>query len=361
MCEVRNSSYEDLDMSEKNGEWVELDQLNLVEWDERLQRTNASLYQYPFWNEPFKRVHFQPRYLTYSTDDREIAFVCILTFSFMGFKIGLVRYGPVSLIEGNQTSKAAWKKLELWARENNYIFLRITNSDEQSLAIVKSMRMSKRIDAFPLYPEETEELMVPQSSEDSQMLSALSHEARRQIMRAREVGYTIEYSESAERFTSIWPLFKSMVSRKNINSRPFEYYHDLMSKGARIGCCRLYIAKFGGKDIQAILVSRAGKTAYLMAGALDTTNLPNTHSPSYLLHWYAMRDFFNLGTTNYHIGNRAGPVYRFKKKFNPTEIATAPPVTLITNRFLFFLWSITILKMGQSLQMWIRKLAQLRR
>jgi hypothetical protein len=340
--------------------WSEVAQERLIEWDRRLQDTSASIYQYPFWNEPFRRLYFEPKYLTYHFDNREIGFVCILTIGFLGIRIGLVRYGPVCLVEGETISREAWCKLELWAKHNGYIFLRITHADEKALGIVSSMAMSKRIDAFPLYPEESEELIVPQHSDDTQMMSALSHEVRRQITRAREVRYQIEFSESPGRFESVWPLFESMASRKEINSRPFAYYRDLMAYGVQAGCIRLYTASYHGDDVQAILVARAGKIAYLLAGALDVRRLQDNRSSSYLLHWHAMRDFFNLGTMFYHIGNRAGPVYQFKKKFNPVEIKTAPPVTLVTNRCLFFVWSVSVLKLGQPLLVRIRRIVQLR-
>jgi hypothetical protein len=129
----------------------------------------------------------------------------------------------------------------------------------------------------------------------NQMISEFTHEVRRQILSAREVGYQIEYSEPPEGYASVWHLFESMVSHKQINYRPFTYYQDLMTYGTRAKCCRLYIARFGGKGVQAILVARCGKVAYYMFRALDIGNLPNNHSPSYLLHLHTMRDLINLG------------------------------------------------------------------
>jgi hypothetical protein len=117
--------------------WSEIAQERLIEWDRRLQDTSARLYQYPFWNEPFRRLFFRPRYLSYSVDNQEISFVCILTLEFLGIRIGLIRYGPVCLGDDENISREAWCELEHWAKQHGYIFLRITHSEERALEIVK--------------------------------------------------------------------------------------------------------------------------------------------------------------------------------------------------------------------------------
>jgi len=358
MSDINTSSLQSCETANKGGVWSEVSRKRLTEWDIRLQDTSAALYQYPFWNEPYRRLSFKPRYLTYKCNNKEISFVSILTIGYLGIRVGLIRYGPVCLYENETVSKEAWCKLRLWAKRHGYIFLRITNSNEQALEIVNSMKKTKRIDAFPLYPEETEELITRMHVDDNQMIAEFDHEVRRQIRRAQEVGYQIEYSESPESFASVWPLAEAMVSRKQINFRPFSYHQDFMIYGTRAKCCRLYMAKFDGKIVQAIVVVRCGKIAYYNFGALDIGKMPNNHSPSYLLHMHAMRDFFNLGAEYYHVGNRANQVYRFKKKFNPTEYKTVPPVTLITNSFLYPLWSMSVLKLGQPSLAWIRKIVQ---
>ena len=361
MPDTSYPSIQSVDSLFADGAWYEIHHGDLIEWDRRLQNTSASLYQYPFWNEPFRKLFFQPRYLSFWLDNKQVAFVSVLTIGFLGVRIGLIRHGPVSLVEDDNIPEDAWRKLELWAKRQRYIFLRFTGSDEEFLRIASTLKMSRRIDAFPLYPEESEELVVQQQVDDKPMFSALSGEARRQIERAREVGYQIAYSESPGDFASVWPLFELMSSRKHINRRPCSFYQDLMTCGTQAGCCRLYTAKYRGEYVQAILVARAGKTAYLIAAAIDAQKVKDDHSPSYLLHWHAMRDFSNLGATGYHLGNRSSDlVYRFKSRFKPSEIKTVPPVTLVTNPFLFGLWKSSVLKLGRPFLLWMRKNVQRR-
>jgi hypothetical protein len=106
-------------------------QERLIEWDKRLQDTSASLYQYPFWNEPYRRLFFKPKYISYWFDNKEVAFVSILIMEFLGVRIGLIRFGLVCMEEGKSISREAWCELEIWAKRHGYIFLRVTNTNEQ--------------------------------------------------------------------------------------------------------------------------------------------------------------------------------------------------------------------------------------
>src|SRR5436309_1777232 len=69
----------------------------LALWNDVLLGTDTSLYQYPFWNDPYRLLWVSPRYLAWGTQDRPLAFVSILTIGFWPLKIGLVFRGPACL------------------------------------------------------------------------------------------------------------------------------------------------------------------------------------------------------------------------------------------------------------------------
>jgi hypothetical protein len=340
------------------GVWSEIPSSDVQQWNTRLQETTASLYQYPYWNAPYRQFHFDPMYLEYSVDGHPGYFLAVLTMRALGIRIGLIRYGPVALCDLDIDPKSMWSELVGWSKRNRFIFLRVTHGSEKELEAAGSIPGAKRLDAFPLFPEEKEELVVPLRADEDAMFSGLSHEVRRQIRRGKESGYEIECSDDPEILVSVWNLFAGMAERKNINTRPLPYWYDLMKGACGTGACRLYIAKHSGNPVQAIIVIRAGKTAQLVAGALDSKNLPTSHSPSYLLHWHAMKDFAAGGVDQYHIGNRAGPVYRFKKRFEPIETIPPTPVTIVVNELLFGLWTLSVLQLGQSLLPAIRHVVQ---
>src|SRR5215467_6097252 len=77
--------------------WREVQTQDLALWNEKLLGSDASVLQYPFWNEPYRPLWLKPRYLAFGPQDRPLAFACILTLGFGPAKIGLVFRGPVSL------------------------------------------------------------------------------------------------------------------------------------------------------------------------------------------------------------------------------------------------------------------------
>lgn len=338
------------------GAWSEIPPDQVPAWNHRLQATPASLYQYPFWNEPLKHVLFTPVYLVHRVRERETAFVCIVTLRLAGFRMGLIKYGPVGLPDGEAVGAGAWEALLAWARERNFIFLRVTHTEEEALRTAASLPGARRTDAFTLWPEETEELRVPLRAGT---LAALPHEVRRLVRRGQEAGFVTRSSVSPEDFRACWPLFQRMAAAKKINFRPRAYFQDLVELGTRAECCRIYWAEFEGRIVQALLVARTGRTACLMAGALDQERLAGgLPSPSCLLHWHAIREHAELGAETYHMGNRAGPVYPFKKKFQPVEQRVAPPVTLVLRPLMYHLWSRVVLRVSEPFLPHIRGAVQ---
>ena len=74
--------------------WFEIRQQDLSVWNNVLLDTPTSLYQFPFWNEPYRPLWLTPRYLAWGTPENPRAFVSILTIGFGPAKIGLVFRGP---------------------------------------------------------------------------------------------------------------------------------------------------------------------------------------------------------------------------------------------------------------------------
>ena len=186
---------------EATATWSEIPRLELEEWNGRLQKTSASLYQFPLWNEPFRTLHFNPKYLIYQVDGKAVAYICILTIGLWKIRIGMVRFGPVPLMKDGVLSQTCLKKLEEWARSEGYIFLRFSHSNVQLLNMLKLLKGGRELDAFPLYPEEPEALIVKRRGDDQKTLASFSQTARHEMNRAIKVGY--EITQSVERTISI--------------------------------------------------------------------------------------------------------------------------------------------------------------
>jgi lipid II:glycine glycyltransferase (peptidoglycan interpeptide bridge formation enzyme) len=330
---------------DENG-WKLIPSTDLDRWNSFLMKTDTDLFQYPAWNESFRRMYFSPQYLTYEEGGKKIGYVCILSFGVPWLRIGIINRGPVVLNADVFLIKQACDDLLRWARGNGYIFLRLTSQDHNVLTRFDSVKNAEKVDAFPFYRSGCEELIVEQVDDEEEMLRRFQAVARRNIKKAVQVGYEIKADNSPDFFEEIWPLFTKLATRKQLQYRPLNSYLDIIEKARHWGGVGIYAAYRDGIPVQAILVLRDRTTAHYISGALDIESMRNEVSPSCLIHWTAMRDFFKRGVKYYSLGTRSGPVYQFKRKFRPTEKIIPAALTLITRKPLYLLWKATILRMN---------------
>ena len=323
--------------------WNEIPQNEIDSWNERLLKTGASYRQYPFWNEPYKISHFSPRYLIYGGKENPSAYTCVVTIGVGKFRIGLVQCGPVSLCEDREIDLPALSSLAHWAKQRGYVFLRFTHSDKDMLSNLASVGQVEEIEPFPFHRDPKNKLLVEQSSDDDQVLASFQNVARYEIRAAVRAGYEIRVSDRPEDLAEVWPMFEALAQRKrfSLSPRPLAGWIEVFRLAQRHGCARLYSAYFEENLIQSIFVLKYGTTAEYMLGALDIERLQKRVSPSCLIHWRAMRDFYELGCQYYNLGGpgNINQVYQFKRKFHPVLSVNQPPVTLVINQRLYRLWS----------------------
>lgn len=325
-------------------EWTEVPRQEVDEWTERLLLTEAQVSQYPYWNEPY-RTFFDPVYLVYRINGAPVAYVCILTLDALGFRIGLVFRGPVSLVPDQPTPQAALQALIGWAREKRFVFLRFNSADADLLERLEHTGPSDRIESFPFYRDAasgTSELVVDQLPQDAAMLAGFDREVRRKIRRASEVGYDLHCSDTPEAFSSAWEILVRCARRKQFTlHRPLSSYLETIAMARRHGCVRIYSAWLDGKPVQANLVLLSRDTALCHLAGLDLDALQGRPSPSVLLHWHAMRDLYrNAGIKAYNFGCASGGVEQFKQQFSPRRVTVGLPLTLIVNASLYRLWKL---------------------
>ena len=351
-----HSSVDDKSTLAGQDHWREIPRQDLPNWNEQLLQTSASVFQYPYWCEPFRRMHFSPRYLVYGPPHEPKLYVCILMTGIPGLRIGLIQRGPVSLVPGSDASRAALQDLSRWARRKGFIFLRFSHSDQEVLRQVGELDSAETADPFPFYRDANEELWVEHAGEDAQTMISFQPVARRKIKKATKAGYRLEFDDSPETFVQVWPLFQALSTRKNFRYRPLASYLELIRLGYPHKCVRIYTAHLGSKLAEAILIIRDSTAAYCISGALDMDAIKDVASPSCLLHWSAMRDFFHEGIKYYSLGTRSGAVYQFKRQFRPIIKNHPLPVTLVLNRPAYVLWSKLVLRFGPSIWPHVKRL-----
>jgi hypothetical protein len=322
--------------------WTPIEGDDLDRWNSVLLGTDAHLYQYPYWNEPLRYIHFTPDYLIY-TDGREpLAYLCVLRTGVPRLRMGIVRGGPVAL--KGELPHAASKALLEWAKAAGYVFIRFSHESGDVLEKVGTHGSVDHRDPLPFYPPPEQELIVEQLADDDETAARFQAVARRNIRSAREAAYVIEESDSPGSLEHARPIFAALSGRKGqVFSRPFASYVELVRLAARHRAARLYTASLDGTPLQAALVVRDRNTAHYVIGALDVEKLGNRPSPGCLLHWQAMRAFHRAGAQFYNLGSwGSGGLRIFKSKFRPLERRHPPPLTLVVQPSMYRLWTGTM-------------------
>jgi hypothetical protein len=337
--------------------WSELQPHDLPAWNNILRRTDASLYQYPFWNEPYRRMWVTPRYLYWGEQSNPLAFVTILSVGVGPAKIGLVFRGPTRIVSGFPFTYRMCRDLLNWARENGFMFLRFTHSDPQVLTNLASAGNSIDSDAFPYlldYPVLSEDYVVEQQDTEDDTLAGFHREARRKIRRGMTSGYQFQSMDSAARLEQMWPLFEECARRKHFRlERPLSFYADLM-RGAQVyNRTRLYTVSFDGKIVGGTLCFRDRTTAHCLLAAFDGDH----KNSAAFLHWSSMRDMYRLGASRYNMGPGPGTLARFKSEFCPSPVHYPRPLTIILKEGSFRLWGKAFIPMAKQLQPMLRRLA----
>ena len=324
------------------GSWVRIPDDEVSHWNEPLRRTDAHLQQYPYWNEPLRHLHMAPQYLKYVRDGEDECFLCLLQLRLGPLRIGLIRFGPVSLIDGQTVTREALSSLREWARTAGFAFIRISHSEPGVIMQLAAEPDTYAVDAFPFYPHHDHELHIAQYSDEARTLATFQPVARRQIRNAVKLGYHITTGTEIKDLREVRDLFGALEERKGtVYSRPLGSYVELLRLASPYGAARVYTAWLNDRPVQSALVVRDRDVAHYLIGALDVKALGDhqNQSPGCLVHWTAMRDFYQDGVRTYDLGSWGSeglPV--FKRKFRPNECRFAGPLTIVQNRRLYGIW-----------------------
>jgi hypothetical protein len=330
---------------------------DLSRWNDVLSNSFASIYQYPLWNEPYRRLRLTPRYLVWGTETETLAFVSVLTLGIGAAKIGLVFRGPTSLVPDRRLPRALFAQLLDWARAQGLIFLRFTHSDPQILSEIAASGHALDIDAFPYmldYPILSEDYVVEQYESDAETLASFDREARRKIRHASAAGYEFHAEDSPEALAQIWGLFQECARRKQFRlERPLSFYMDLMRGAQPHNRARLYTIRRNGDVLGGTLVFRDRTTAHCQLAAFHAEH----RGVAAFLHWHSMRDMYRLGARKYNLGPGPGSLARFKSQFCKYPAHYPGPLTMVLKENRFWMWRKAFIPIAKQLQPVLRTIA----
>lgn len=325
-----------------NMTWKKIKHIELGEWDRILSKTNAHLFQYPLWNEPFRKMFFKPVYLVLEEDSQPRLFVAILCLRFGPFKLGLIQRGPV-VIQGDEINEQEILALQDWLRKNWYIFVRFSDHTDKQLEIIKSITTTVAEESFPFYRDLREELIISNKGRD-ELFKDFTKDCRYKIRRAIKAGYILENTASIDELNEFWPLFQKVAKSKGFKRRPLKSFVSLFKCSQQLKYVRIFSVHHNGNLVAARIMIRDKNNVFSLSSALDRDAIYKNVSPGLLLHWEAMQYYFARGIKVYNFGSRSGSVYEFKNSFHPEELINSQPVTMIISPFFYNLWSKLALK-----------------
>jgi hypothetical protein len=337
--------------------WFEVSLQHLSAWNKILLCTEVSLYQYPFWNEPYRPLGITPRYLAWGTEACPLAFVTILTLGLAPAKIGLVFRGPTRMQDGELLSRAMISSLLSWVRAEGYMFVRFTHSEPEVLGQLAAAGHAEDIDACPYlldYPITSNDYIVEQFEDDAGTLASFDREVRRKIRRATEAGYEFRSDDSPEALARSWPLYQQCARRKHFRlERPLSVYMENMRLAMAHNCGRLYSVCWNGKLVGSTLVFRDRTTAHCQLAAFDADH----RGSAVFLHWHSMRDMYRLGARRYNLGPGPGSLGRFKQQFCEHPQTYPGPLTIVLKENWFRLWRRAVVPVAKQLRPVVRQIA----
>lgn len=337
--------------------WFEVRQQDLPIWNELLLRSGASLYQYPFWNEPYRPLWITPRYLAWGTQACPQAFITILTLGFGPAKIGLVFRGPTRLQDAESFPPAVISALLTWARREGYFFIRFTHSDPDVLSQLAAEAHVEDLDACPYlldYPITSNDYVVEQFEDDAETLASFDREVRRKIRRATDAQYEFRSDDLPEALARAWPLYQRCAERKHFRlERPLSVYMESMRLALPHNCARLYSVTFQDKVVGSTLVFRDRITAHCQLAAFDAEH----RGSAVFLHWHSMRDMYRMGARQYNLGPGPGSLARFKRQFCEYPQNYPGPLTIVLKESWFRLWRTAVMPLAKEFRPVVRQIA----
>ncbi len=335
---------------ESLAEWEEIPVSELREWSDRLAREeNASIRQYPFYNERFRGAIIRPVYLRCPGRLPESpAFVSVLTFGVPPFKCGVVINGPVptgnGIVDDEQIAS-----LMNWLRASRYAFVRFSHSDRTVMDHFAELPIASGTNPFPFIPRYGGELAVRLVERDADLLGGFQQIARRDIRKAAEAGCLVTKSNAETDLSNIWPMYARRASKKRISLGSVKNHRAMFKLAPRPDSIRVYTASYNGRPVYSAVFLREHSTVYYYVGALDSEALGDRPTPSCFLHWEAMRDYRDAGCAFYNLGGRSGSVYQFKKKFRPIELPAVTSATLVFRARAHRFWTRMVLPVIEGL------------
>lgn len=322
-------------ISQKTLTYKKLTYSEVDNWNELLKNSDASFFQYPYFNEGYN--HFpksKAQYYVLFEQEKAIGFVSCIVVRIALVKIGLVLRGPV-VLDKEKAQEVVQLVKQIQSKES-FFFIRFNpnKTDERLNDLVVKDRSILKLDPFPMYRgSQGFDYIIHARSSEEELLASYKSRARQGIRYAGEEDFKFIRSIEDQDLVKVYDLFKKVAGKKDFAFRPLSSYRRILECGREHDLCTLYMASINDEVVNAAIIVKDGSSYnYLSGGLIDGTYRPR-NSPSTLLHHGVMKDcFFSENKKWYNISHTSPshPVYIFKSSFNP-ELIEYPGYYTITS------------------------------
>lgn len=330
--------------------WVEVKREDIDDWNQRLQKTDATYRQYPYWLESFRKPGVTPKYFILQTKNEPLAYTSFLSFGPPGARIGIMHGGLIPLSD-LQIDTSVVKSFIQLTRDRGYFFLKISHPSQAILDEFSKNVLTEKGSFFPGYENSRNHLLIRQTKDDNEMMSSFNETGRRKIRKGQKAGYEICVSDEPDALSDIWPMLEKHAAQKGIkaSNRTLGEWLRVMRDARKHNCVRLYLVRLNARFVKAILILKYGTTAEYMIGGMDIDVLQENESPAAFAHWFVMRDIYQDGCEYYNIGSPGDGVnnqtFQFKRNFRPSLFVHPESTAIILKPRLFRSWKFLVYRM----------------
>ena len=212
----------------------------------------------------------------------------------------------------------AVSELVEWAHSRRLAMLRVEPEGPPDLGDVLGARGFRRGEL-----SEPRHTLIVTLDDDERLLASFHAGTRHKIRRAARSGIVVEESNDIDELArQVEITYRRHNVRMNAGLARALYHH--------LPASRIYVARYGGEILAAILIVEHGRRAYYVAGG--SSGLRRELLPNHLLQWRAMSDAYRNGCVDYDMVGMPPPnkpnhpwhgLYQFKSGFGGKEVEYA--------------------------------------
>ena len=199
----------------------------------------------------------------------------------LGLSIAYLPKGPVGL-----NWAQLWGQIDAACKRRGAIFLQVEPDLSESEISPDLAQQFQGFNEEPRTIQPRSTILIDLRAEEGELLARMKQKTRYNIRLAERKGIVVAQG-TADDLSDFYRLLRVTGERASFGVHTLDYYRRAWSLFRERDSVALFLARYSGRTLAAILVIAWGKTAYYMYGG--SSDEERQRMPTYLLQWEAMR------------------------------------------------------------------------